>query len=409
MTWLKKHDVVTKALSVLIAFVLWFYVVNVTDLSKNYKMRGIAPVFVGVEEIMASRNLTVVGKYSVDIEVSGSRQDIMSLTKADVKVEVDISKITAPGTYELPYTVELPSSAYTLRGKSPQKLTVKLDEENVKTVPITLSTDDLAAEGYVIDKANITMTPKEIKLVGLLENIEKIAYAEIKIPHKNLKSSIAGKVEYEFYDIDGKVIRDAGVSADYDEIDLILPVLKAKELPLSIEVQGSDSFKKYVEYSFVPEKILVAGEESRIEQMSSIVAGTIKISDITSGMKKDYTLTMPEGILNLSGEMNATATINLDGLSKKTVKTTLIEVINTYTLPSGYKIRPVTTSLDVSILGTDEVLKQVNSNNVRAVVDLQSTVLSKGTHPVNATIIVDGITETAVAGAEKYVVYVEVS
>ena len=126
-------------------------------------------------------------------------------------------------------------------------------------------------------------------------------------------------------------------------------------------------------------------------------------------MKKDFTLTMPEGILNLSGELNATATINLDGLSKKTVKTTLIEVINTYTLPSGYKIRPVTTSLDVVVLGTDEVLKNVNGNNVRAVVDLQSTVLSKGTHPVNATIIVDGITETAVANAEKYVVYVEVS
>ncbi len=409
MTWLKKHDVVTKALSVLIAFVLWFYVVNVTDLSKNYKLRGITPDFVGVEEIMASKNLKVVGKYSVDIEVSGSRQDIMSLSKSDVKVEVDISKITAPGTYELPYTVTLPSSAYTLRGKNPQKLAVKVDEENVKVIPVQLKTDDIAEDGYVVDKSNITMTPKELKLLGLLEDVEKIAYAEVKLPHKNLKTSLTGKLDYEFYDINGKVIKNSEVTADYDQIDIILPILKSKELPLSIEIQGSDSFKKYIEYTFVPEKLLVAGEESKIEQMSSIMAGTIKISDIISGMKKEFTLTMPEGILNLSGEMNATATINLDGLSKKTVKTTLIEVINTYTLPSGYKIRPVTTSLDVSILGTDDVLRNVNGNNVRAVVDLQSTVLSKGTHPVNATIVVDGIEETAVAGADKYIVYVEVS
>jgi len=411
MTWLKKHDVFTKALSVLIAFVLWFYVVNVTDLSKNYKIRGITPVFEGVDEIMASRNLSVVGKYSVDVEVSGSRQDIMALSKSDVVVEVDVSGITSAGTYELPYTVTLPSSAYTLRGKNPQKLMVKLDEENVKIVPVKLTLDELAADGYVVDKSSVTVTPKELKLTGLLEDVEKIAYAEVVLNQKNVKSEVSGKVSYSFYDVDGKQIKKSTVSADYAEIDVVIPVLKSKELPLSIEIQGSEDLKKYVEYTFEPEKMLVAGEESKIEQMSSIVAGTVKISDITSGMQKSFTLTMPDGIMNLSGEVNANATIKFDGLSKKTVKTTLIEVINTYTLPSGYRVRPVTTSLDVTVLGTDEVLAKVNSSNVRAIVDLQSTVLSKGTHPVNATIVVDGVTETAVAAAdaEKYIIYVEVS
>ena len=96
----------------------------------------ITPVFVGADEIRTSKNLVVVGKYTVDIEVSGSRQDIMSLSKADVSVEVDISKITSAGTYELPYTVSLPSSAYTLRSKNPQNLSVKIDEEDIKAVPV---------------------------------------------------------------------------------------------------------------------------------------------------------------------------------------------------------------------------------------------------------------------------------
>ena len=96
-------------------------------------------------------------------------------------------------------------------------------------------------------------------------------------------------------------------------------------------------------------------------------------------------------------------------MSKKRVKTTLIQLINTYTLPKGYKIKPVTTSIDVDILGEDDVLKDVNSSNVRAVVDLQSTVLSRGTHPINVSIIVDGGKETAIANPEDYVIYVEVS
>ena len=408
MDWLKKHDVITKALSFLVALILWLYVVNVNDLSKNYKIHDITPEFIGTDEIMTSKNLMVVGEYSVDIEVSGSRQDIISLNKSDVKVEVDVSKITSAGTYELPYTVSLPSSAYTVRDKNPQKLSVKFDEEDVKVVPVKLNTDALAAEGYVVDQGNVVVVPKELKLSGLQEDVEKIACAEVIPSQKNLKTTLSEKVSYIFYDFDGKVIKKTSATADYSQVDITVPILMTKKLPLSIEVQGSDSFKKYVFYTFQPKEILVAGEESVISQMSSIPAGTVKISEITSGMNKKFTLTMPDKILNLSGEVEASAKIEFDGLSKKNIKTTLIEVINTQSLPSGYKVRPVTTSLDVSILGTDEILQKVNSSNVRAVADLQTTVLSRGTHPVNVSIIVDGVEETAVSGADNYVIYVEV-
>ena len=111
MAWLKKHDVLSKAISVLVAAVLWFYVVSVNDFEENYRIKNIEPSFTGVEELMTSKNLMVVGDYEVDIEVSGRRRDILSLNESDIRVEVDISKISSAGTYELPYTVTLPSSS----------------------------------------------------------------------------------------------------------------------------------------------------------------------------------------------------------------------------------------------------------------------------------------------------------
>ena len=409
MTWLKKHDVITKVVSVIVAVVLWLYVVNATDLSKSYKFRGIAPVFTGEEELMTSKNLTLVGDYAVDIEVSGKRQDIVSLNASDIKVTVDISKITSAGTYELPYTVSLPSAAYTIRDKHPEKLTVKLDEEDVNVVPVRIDTEDLVSEGYVIDQSRVTIIPKELKLTGLQEDVEKISYAQVKLPQKNSKSTISGKMSYEFYDIDGKLIKNSEVTSDYEAIDIFIPILYTKEIPLSLDVQGSDSLKKFVNYSFDPKTILVAGEESILNQLSSIPAGAIKISDISSGMTKKFTLTMPDGILNLSGKVDASAKIEFDGISKKSVKTTLIQVINTYTLPSGYRVKPVTTSLDVVLLGTAEVLEKVNASNVRVIADLQSMVLSRGTHPVPVVVQVDGFSEDEVVKAEEYVIYVEVN
>lgn len=409
MAWFKKYDVLSKIIAVLIAVVLWLYVVSINNFEESFKIRDIAPSFTGLDELMTSKNLMVVGEYSVDVEVFGSRRDILSLNESDIRVEVDLSKITSAGTYELPYTVSLPSSAYAIRSKSPQKLNIKLDEEDINLVPVKLNTDDLAADGYVVDKGNINIVPRELKLTGLQEEVDKIAYAEANLSQKDVKSSVSGKLSYSFYDVEGKPIKDISVKADYDVLDVTIPVLKTKEVPFSLEIQGSESFKKYVNYTFEPATIQIAGEEGVIDQMTSLVAGTIKISEISSGIKKSFTVTPPEGILNLSGEMTVTAAIELDGLSKKTIQTTLIELINTYTLPSGYKIRPVTTSINVDILGTDEVLAKVNSSNVRAVADLQSTVLSRGTHPIDVSIVVDGIEDTAVANADEYMIYVEVS
>jgi len=409
MEWLKKYDVFSKILAVLIAVVLWLYVAGVNDFEENFKIKNIVPSFSGIEELATSKNLMIVGEYDVDIEVSGSRNDILRLNESDIRVEADLSMVSGAGTYEIPYTVSLPSSSYTLRNKIPQKLTVKFDEEDVNLVPVKVNTDGLAADGYVVDKANIVISPKELKLVGLQEDVDRVAYAEVVLLQKELKAGFSGDFSYSFFDTEGKELKNLSVQTDYETLNVSIPVLKTKEVPLSIDIQGSDAFKKYINYTFEPSTIKIAGEEDIIEQTTTIVAGAVKISDISSGMTKSFSLTLPDGISNLSGEMTASATLEFDGLSKKTVQTTLIEVVNTYTLPSGYKIRPVTTSINVDILGTEETLKKVNSENVRAVADLQSTVLSRGTHPINVAIVVDGIENTAVSNPEDYIIYVEVS
>ena len=409
MTWFKKYDVLTKLISVLIAAVLWFYVVSVNNFDKEVRFKDLTPSFSGVDEILASNNLTVVGDYTVDIDVSASRENMVALNKSDIKVVVDVSNVTSVGTYELPYTVTLPSSAYTVRNKNPQKLSVKFDEENIKVIPVKLPAEMNVADGYVIDQNGVSITPRELKLTGLQEDIDKISFVEIVLKQKELKSTVSGDMEYAFFDVEGKVIDIENINVDYDSVAATIPVLKTKEVPLHIEIKGSEDMRKYIKYSITPEKMLIAGEESVVEQLASIVAGTVNISDISSGMEKTFTVTPPEGIVNMSGELNATAKIEFDGLRKKTVETTLIEVVNTYTLPSGYKIRPVTNKINVEVLGTEESLAKVNGTNVRAVVDLQSTVLSKGTHPIRAGIKIDGVADCAVANVEDYMIYVEVS
>ena len=311
INWFKKYDVLTKALSVLIALVLWLYVVNVVNPSTEHTYRGITPVFVGEETIRASQNLMVVGKYTVDVKISGSRKDIRSLDKNDIRVEVDLSEITAPGTYELPITIAPLSSAYTIRRKYPEKLEVTVDKEVVKVLPAEINMDDLVADGYIINYDGVTKFPSEVRLVGRQEEIDKIAEVKVEIPQKKLKASVTGKMEFNYYDGEGKQIKKPSVTADCDAIDVNIPIFKQKELSLYADVHGSEMFKEYVRASFSPESILVAGEESAIEQMTGISAGSIGISEIGSGISKVFELSMPEGIINLSGLESVSAQISL--------------------------------------------------------------------------------------------------
>ncbi len=408
MEWLKKHDFLSKAIAVLIALILWFYIISTNGTLVNDKIKDISPNFIGDEELAASRNLIVVGEYAVDIEVSGSRKDIVALDKSDILIEADVSELSTPGTYEIPYTVTLPSSSYTLKSKKPAKLKVKIDKENICTVPVKINTDTLAADGYLVDKSNITLTPKELKVSGLQDEISNIAYAEVVLDQKDLTATLSERLKYEFYDSNGKVLNKIKTEVPHSTIDVFVPILKVKELPLSLEINGKDSLKKYVNISFEPKTMLVAGEESILDKMSSVDIGAIKLSEVNSGTKKKFTITVPEGIVNMSGHTEATAKISFDGLEKRSITTSLIEIINAKSITTKYKIEPVTTSLSVEILGTEDTLEKIDATKVRVVADLEGMFLSKGTHPINATIVVDGTDDAIVIDSDEYIVYVKV-
>lgn len=409
MTWLKKHDIVTKAIAFLVALVLWFVVVNVDDIDETHTFKSIEPVFQGKDELSASKNLLIVGKYTVDIELSGKRGDLLALNQEEIKVAVDVSKITGAGTYSLPYTVTLPSDAFTLRNKKPSTLSVKIDKEDIDVVPVKVLTDGITADGYTVDAANVNIYPTELKITGLQEEIEKISYAQADLEAKNIKTTLTEKVGYSFYDEEGNLLKSlSSVSADYSSIDVIVPVLKIKDLPLALKVTEGEDFTEYVKYTLSPKTVRVAGEESIIDAMTSLTVGEISISEASGDIEKTFELTLPDGVINLSDTKEATAKIKLDGLTTKTVKATLIELSNINTLPDGYRIKPVTTSLDVSIVGKAEDLKGIDNTNVRVIVDLKSTVLSRGTHPVKASIVIDNKKDVKVVNSDSYVIQVNV-
>ena len=401
--WLKKYDVVTKALAIVIAVVLWIYVVTVVSPVSELKFRDLTPTFVGDEILFSNNSLSVsnIDELKVDVELSGNRTVLSGIDTDDIKISVDISHIKKPDTYELDYTVTLPGGVDYV-GKNPQKLKVKIDRITSKIIPIDVVYDGEIAEGYIA--GNLTTVPGSLSITGVAEEIEQISYAEIIIAKKVLNTSIHEQMPYTYYDVNGKKLSPKSVQTESEIVIVNLPILKSKTLPLSIDiVEGGGALAKNVEYKITPTEITIAGEEGTVDELDSIVVGVADLVKYADDTELTFKIELPEEVQNLSGEREATVSLNFSGLETKTVDTNSIEIIN---IPKGYTIEPLTNSLSVMVRGSKDSLDKVLPQNVRAVVDLSSTVLTPGQHTLTARVSVDGKTNVGAVGEYKVVVKV---
>ncbi len=403
-SWIEKYDVLAKGLAVLIAIVLWLYVVNVVHTDMDRPFRNLSPTFSGSEELLSTLNLAVSDQdeIEVDVVVSGARRDLMSMSDDDIQVMVDISKITEPGEYRLPYTVKLNVDGVKVTRKSPGELSVKLDRVTTATVPVRVALVGEVEKGFMTDE--VIATPSSLTLVGMEDAISQISYAQVKITKKNINASIDESVAYEFYNDQDEVVSNDNIRADYNAVRVSVPVLKLIELPLAIDfVEGGGALLKHVNYELEPQKLQVAVDSAHVSDLQPFKIGVIDLSKLSDSSDVSFQITLPDGYKNVSGETSVVASVELSGLKKQKISTNAIEIVN---IPSGYVIEPITNQLEVTLRGSEEAIKRVTVDNVHAVVDLSSTVLTPGQHTMTAAIVVDGAKDVGAIGEYKVVVRV---
>ena len=408
MKRIKKNDVLLKLLSLVLAIIVWIYVAGTNNFQEDCEIKDIKLTFLGLDDLKNSKNLVLTWEDDVDIEVSGSYSDLLALEKSDVKVVVDLSRIriNKPGTYEVPYTVELPSAAYSVKKKDPQNVKIKFDQEETKMIPVIVNTEGIAAKGYIVRDQKAS--PNELRLSGLQEDVDKVDHVTVNTGMKDMKSEVKGDFPYKFYDKDGNCLENISVSADYDKVSVIIPVLKTKTVKLRLDLQVKDELKKYIIYSLETKELEIAGEEDEIADISDLVIGTVKLSDAFSEEQKTFMINPPDGIVNISGVFETKAKVELNGMESKTVMASYIDLKKPEVLDGIEEVKLITTSLPVTVYAPQEKIESISDANIAVYVDLSSARIAKGKQLVEATVEVKGISDVIIKD-DEYLVSVEVS
>ena len=124
-----KSDLFFKIASVVIATILWLYVVQFENPEFYISMSDI-PVRVENASLLAQNNLVLTAQEtdSVSLRIKGKRQTVSSLDKSSVYAYIDLKAITGAGDYKLPVKVVFSENNVFVADDSMPKIKVSVEK-----------------------------------------------------------------------------------------------------------------------------------------------------------------------------------------------------------------------------------------------------------------------------------------
>ena len=396
------------AVSILSSVILWLYVDSTDERQINSQLITVPVEFLGEEDVLAQRGLMLTDGQdaTVRFRLTGIRERISEVnTKRDqFRVQVDLTVINTIGQHTLDYDVIFPDTLseadFTYDYISPKTITVTVAEMYQTQVPIRCELVGEAADGYMVDEPQLS--PDYLTVSGLQKDVSQVDHAEVTVDITDAKEEVLTVVDFVLVDHEGNELDRELYRTDVQNIQVTVPVLLIKELPLEINfIESPGSTMDHVASAIFPPSVTVAGDSKSLSTLESLVIATIDLSDLTEDTTLQIPIPLPANSRLLDGESTATVTISFLGLETQSFTTSNISYINP---PDGRNVSVVTKEMEVLLRGPQEELEMLSEHNIRLVADLSDISTASGNYAVPATVYVDGTEEVGAIGQYQIVV-----
>lgn len=385
----KKRKIFYIVISILISAFVWFYVnyAEVVTISVN----EIPVEFTNEDTTLADRGLMLLnaGDATVDLRLQVPRNIVFRFDTSQIRIVADLSSITAPGKQSLGYTIIYPgnitSRNVAVDSPSIRTISVEIGELSRKEVEVRCKVVGSVAEGYIA--GTLRMLPAVLEVRGQQVDIMQVNYAQVTLNISDATSTIVELLDYELYDFNDQVIKNQNIHPVSDQIQVTMPVMTAKEVPLVVDFVESPGIRlESFDYSIDPQTITISGDAATIDVIDQIVLDTLDLSGLTGEEHLSYDIVLPDGINNLSGITGASLEITPRGFQTLEVEATHFSYEN---LGASRSVSIVTSTLPVVLRGTPAEIAKVSEKDVHVIADLADVADASGSYTVPARVQVD--------------------
>ena len=386
---MKKSKLTSIALSLVIAFGLWLYVVTNVSQEADYTIYNV-PVVMEGETVLTERNLmiTSVSADDVDLTLSGNRSDLAKVSSGNTILKVDLTKIYEPGekialNYNPVFPSDVPTNALTIQNRHPANIYITVEARRTKEDPVEVVWIGSTPDGFMSDRENRVLDYSSVTVVGPASVADLIEKAVIEVDLSEQKESLSQDYRYTLCDTDGNPVDAELITTNVESIRLDVKIHKVKEVKLIAEViYGGGATEKNTTVEIEPAVIRLSGGSAVLEELGdSINVGKIDLRTIEKSQEINIPITLPEAVTNLSNITEAKVNIRFTGLLVKEFEVDTIEAVN---VPEGLEVEIMEKKMTVALRGTAMDLSKILPEDIIVRADFTGAVA--GTSTFKATV-----------------------
>lgn len=379
-----ESDLFLKIISVVFAFLLWVFVINIDNPIVNKTFSDV-PVNMLNEQVLDELNQTykINEGETVSFTVRGKKSVVDRLRKNDFRATADVSSMS--DVHAIVVKVEA------LRYKEQLDIdtngaTVQVALEDLKSnqIPVVINVTGKPAEGYAV--SNKTATPNLISVSGPKSVISQIDHVGVNVSVSGAKKDVTMTKDVICYDESGDELSKDQIRLDTKKIKVEIELSRTKNVPVTVNTTGTpatDYVLGTVDYN--PKSIQVTGSEEDLELLDEIELDTLDISGSTKTIEKTIKaseLKLPDGISLVQTDEeigNIVVKVNIEKRAKKTIslRTSQITLLNN---TENYKVTFEDETISVKVSGLESVINKLEAKDLNPKMDLES--YEPGTHTV---------------------------
>ncbi|MFQ8602467.1 MAG: YbbR-like domain-containing protein [Anaerovoracaceae bacterium] len=280
-----------RIISLIIAVMLWVYVMGEINPETKEKLSDIEVTFVNTEEL-ADRGLAVVHDEDITVNavIKGKRSAVNDTKSTGISATVDVSdcskgKNTAKIDFNLPEGV-------TLESTEKETLSFKVEKSKEKEVPVKIDFVGTDEAGDSVPWAYDT-SPETVKVTGAESSIKKIECVQGTITG-NVVSGSAKTVEVDLIPINkgGKEIK--GLVMDSAKAETTVRLMTLRDVDINITAENIGDGLEVESISGV-DSIKIIGVSDIVKEINELEA-TVDLSGENRDCEKEIKIKLPDNV-----------------------------------------------------------------------------------------------------------------
>ena len=374
-------DLVPRILCVVLALILWLYVMSNESPDHQRTFSGVTVAVENTVLLSSEKNLSVISGHGglADITITGKKSDVVSYSLEDIVASVDVSSITEPGRHQLSVSVSTPEGCV-VQSVYPTSIEVYVDEISTKTIPVKVNISSIQYDQSITLGAPVPEV-SAVTVSGPASVIEAAASAVVSLELGTVTTSLSARGELQVVTEEGALIDNPYLMVSQSSVGVALPVYVERELPITVNTKYGYLTEENADIIVVPQKITVRTDPKNLIGLDSLVVATLDETQLSDNTTRIVSIALPEGFENVSGTKTASISVKHKGTVKKSLAVSRIDLKNPndleYTLIAdtiNITLRVPSDLADRLVAANFSLTGELSYSDVRGIVQVPLTV-----------------------------------